>query len=276
MGDRADSIRIHDAGADEYDQQVEAYESHAHDLLFGLSHPYAGPGQRLLDLGIGTGLTSEPFDRAGLEIYGADGSAEMLRVCRAKGFARERRLLDLRAGPWPYPDRFFAHALACGLLHFLEDLAPFMGEVARLLGGGGVFVFTVAAPAQAESGDRADAPDCMQRATPWGVNIFVHQDRYLRRLLARFGFRVLKRQRYLAKAGEAGRRMCSRRMRPGRATRDGRSQRPRTSEPNESVRSSYVSPPACRITRQPGVITSAQVSPEPATPRQASGHSTSS
>ena len=204
MAVRADSIRIHAAGADEYDLQVEAYESYAHDLLFGLSHSYAGPGQRLLDLGIGTGLASEPFARAGLEIYGADGSAEMLRVCRAKGFARELRLLDLRAVPWPYPDRFFAHALACGLLHFFGDLAPWVGEVSRLLGGGGVFAFTVAAQAQAESESRKPLDGYSRLETPWGVDIFVHQDRYLRRTLARFGFRVLKRQRYLAKAGEAG------------------------------------------------------------------------
>ena len=199
MDSQADSIHIHDAGADQYDRQVEAYESYAHDLLFGMSYEFVRPGQRIVDLGIGTGLSSQPFARAGLEVYGADGSAEMLRVCRAKGFARELRRLDLGASPWPYADRFFAHAVSCGVLHFFGDLAPVLREVSRILDQGGVFAFTVAVPPRAGDGRGEAVTGFVGLDTPWGVRTFAHADGYVRGLLGGQGLRVLKRQRFLVR-----------------------------------------------------------------------------
>lgn len=69
---------LHDAYAVDYDAQVCAYDCHIIDLLFGLSYEYLTPGQRLLDVGIGSGVSSQSFARAGLEIYGLDFSPAML------------------------------------------------------------------------------------------------------------------------------------------------------------------------------------------------------
>ncbi len=170
-----ESIRVHDLGADEYDRQVEAYESHGHDLLFGLSYEFTRPGQRLVDVGIGTGLASLAFARTGLEVFGLDGSPEMLRVCRAKGFARELRCQNLQATPWPYPDCAFNLAICCGVLHFFGDLDPLAGEVVRILAGDGVFAFTATLPDREQTG--VAVQPWVERDTPWGVAIFVHSGR---------------------------------------------------------------------------------------------------
>jgi ubiquinone/menaquinone biosynthesis C-methylase UbiE len=99
--DSDNSIQIHDQTARDYDRLSVEFSYTFADALFGLCFEFLQPGQRLLDIGIGTGLSSIPFHRAGLEVYGVDGSSEMLRICREKHFAVELRQWDLRILPWP-------------------------------------------------------------------------------------------------------------------------------------------------------------------------------
>ena len=194
-----DNITIHDQYAAEYDDSVREYGSHAAEILFGLTYQYVAAGERLLDVGIGTGLSSLPFAKAGLEIFGLDGSAAMLEQCRHKGVARELKLWDVGDVPWPYPDGSFDHVLACGLFHFLGDLTPFFAEAARLLRDG-VFAFTVMHQAAGElvedaSGDfsvtlRSDLP------------IFNHHDSYVESLLDGNGLALLKKAKFLLWGGQ--------------------------------------------------------------------------
>ena len=107
-----DKITIHDQYAAGYDDSVREYGSHIAEILFGLSYEYVEAQERLLDVGIGTGLSSLPFAKAGLQIFGLDGSAAMLEQCRQKGFASELQLWDVNDVPWPYPDGSFHHVLA--------------------------------------------------------------------------------------------------------------------------------------------------------------------
>jgi 2-polyprenyl-3-methyl-5-hydroxy-6-metoxy-1,4-benzoquinol methylase len=64
------SAALHDAYAADYDQQVQSCDCHVADVLFGLCYEYVQPGQRLLDAGIGSGLSAQLFAKAGLEIHG--------------------------------------------------------------------------------------------------------------------------------------------------------------------------------------------------------------
>ena len=68
----------HDDFAADYDQQVRAYGWWGHEALFGLCFEHVRAGERLLDVGIGTGLASAPFARAGVRVFGFDASPEML------------------------------------------------------------------------------------------------------------------------------------------------------------------------------------------------------
>ena len=199
---RVDGIHAHDQEADLYDEQVREYESYAHDLLFGMTFEYVRPGDRLLDLGIGTGLASLPFAKVGLEVFGLDGSAEMLRVCKSKGFAKELKCLDFRETPLPYSDCFFSHVICCGVFHFLDDLAPILSEVSHVTARDGIFTFTVAAPPD-EKGQIAgsDMDGCGEIDTEWGVSICTHSYEYVTALLRSQGFEMLKRQKFLMRGG---------------------------------------------------------------------------
>lgn len=174
-----------------YDAQVGEYDSHAHDVLFGMAFPYVRSGERLLDIGIGTGLASIHFAEIGLQIHGLDCSSEMLDACRAKAFALELGKLDVVREAIPYPDRFFDHVVCCGLFHFVRDLSGPLVELARVLKEGGVFAFTYA------PGDFQD--DCLEEPTGWGIPIFRHSTSYLKKLLKRGGLELVKEQRLLMK-----------------------------------------------------------------------------
>jgi predicted TPR repeat methyltransferase len=60
------------------------------------------PQDRLLDIGIGTGLGSMPFAKTGLEIFGIDGSVEMLKICKSKEFATDLKQFNLQNTPRPF------------------------------------------------------------------------------------------------------------------------------------------------------------------------------
>lgn len=83
---KKDHIKSHDEFASIYDSKVKEYNSYGHEVLFGMCYEYIKPGDSLLDLGIGTGLSSVLFAKAGLNITGLEESLEMLKECRKKGF----------------------------------------------------------------------------------------------------------------------------------------------------------------------------------------------
>ena len=75
--------------------------------------------QTVLDIGIGTGLGSEPFFRAGLRITGMDVSDTMLAVYRKKGFAERLVCHDLTHFPYLSLTVAFDHVISTGVFPFL-------------------------------------------------------------------------------------------------------------------------------------------------------------
>jgi len=200
--EKADTISAHDQEAAQYDQQVHEYHSYGHDALFGMSFEYVNPHERLLDIGIGTGLASQAFAKAGLEVYGCDGSAQMLEICEAKGFAKKLNILDLQNIPLPYADSFFDHVICCNVFHFFDDLVPIFKEVARMIKPRGIFAFTVAAHTSEEEADTEDGlKGYLKAPTPWGVPVFKHRGRYVTNMLNANGFDNLKAQKLLIRGG---------------------------------------------------------------------------
>ncbi len=74
--------------AETYDNAAIAIDWKGPSLVFGLISDFIRPDQTVLDIGIGTGLGSEPFFRRGLRIYGMDISSSMLEVCEKKEIKR--------------------------------------------------------------------------------------------------------------------------------------------------------------------------------------------
>lgn len=196
------SIEPYTRFADSYDKKVREYGCFAAEILFGMSYEYVAPGSRMLDIGIGTGLSSAPFAKAGLEIFGIDGSEEMLRACKTKKIAKELAQRDLNDLPLPYAPSFFDCVVCCGVFHFFGDLEPVFAEIARILRPGGVFSFTVMVKFP---GSEADVSDTAENYRPEnsaeGVVIFTHERRYIEGLLHSNGFDGLKEQLVLVKDG---------------------------------------------------------------------------
>lgn len=181
------SAALHDAYAADYDEQIVAYECYLAEALFGLSYDFVRPGERLLDVGIGSGLAAAPFTRAGLRVSGMDFSAAMLDLCRAKGIAIDLKRHDVAQTPWPYAAGAFDHVICCGVLHFLADLEPIFAEVARLLRAGGLFAFTTKSPA----GPLASGQH-YERLPAGGLEVFSHSSAYVGGLLGQYHFRSMK------------------------------------------------------------------------------------
>lgn len=180
--------------ANQYDKQVKEYDSYGHNVIFGMSYEYVKPAEKLLDLGIGTGLASIQFSKSGLKVYGVDSSAEMLEAARSKGFAEELKQYNLSGERIPYNDNFFEHVISCGVFHFLGNLNNLFTEVARVTKKHGIFAFTFA-PGE-------DNLDFGKEMTAWGVPIFKHSSKYIRKLLIENNMFLLKEQRLLIKGAD--------------------------------------------------------------------------
>lgn len=174
---------LHDAYAAEYDDQVRASECYLAEVLFGLIYERLSPGERALDLGIGSGLAAAPLARVGLQVYGVDFSPAMLDLCRAKGIAAELKQHDLRDVPWPYPTAIFEHVVSCGLLHFIPDLEAIFAEAGRVTRPGGSFAFTTKAP---QAG--GDKELQYERQAAGDLEVYNHFPGYIEALMAHGGF----------------------------------------------------------------------------------------
>lgn len=95
-------------------------------------------GQRLLDIGCGTGASLSPFLDMGVELTGIDPSPYMLDVARDKF----RHRVDLHWGhaeDLPFDDNAFNWAVLCMTLEFCDDPEKALEEACRVAKDG-VFV----------------------------------------------------------------------------------------------------------------------------------------
>lgn len=95
------------------------------------------PGERILDLGCGTGhLTQEIADR-GAQVIGVDSSREMITQARARYPVIEFRLTDARVMKFETPfDAVFSNAA----LHWIHEAGEVIGRIVEALRPGGRFV----------------------------------------------------------------------------------------------------------------------------------------
>lgn len=165
---------LHDAYAADYDREVRAYDCYLAEALFGLCYESVRPGESMLDLGIGSGLSAALFARAGLLVSGMDFSAAMLELCHHKGIAQDLRQHDLLDMPWPYPSRSFDHVICCGVFHFIPDLDTIFSQTKRVLRAGGLFAFTTKSPLSSD-----DPRQQYERLSTSGLEVYSHSPIYI-------------------------------------------------------------------------------------------------
>jgi ubiquinone/menaquinone biosynthesis C-methylase UbiE len=107
---------------------------------------HAHPGERLVDLGCGTGAYARLVARRGLDVVGLDFAPAML--ARARAQAPQVRFVQANLNdPLPFEDGEFDHALCIAALQCVRDPHRFVAEVHRVLRPGGTFLLAVVAPA---------------------------------------------------------------------------------------------------------------------------------
>jgi predicted TPR repeat methyltransferase len=180
---------LHDSYAADYDGQVRAYACYITDLMFGLCYEFICPGQSLLDVGAGSGLSAQPFAKAGLQVSGMDFSPAMLEICQAKGFFADLQQHDLTTIPWPYPTNRFDHLIACGVFHFIPQMDTIFTEAVRLLKPGGLFAFSTRFPTSKEQ------EGLYIRHLDGDFEIFSHSTQYIEAMLKQSQLIRLKLQK---------------------------------------------------------------------------------
>lgn len=141
-------------GVNDYDSFAAAYSAendggianawYERPAILALAGQVAG--RRILDAGCGSGpLLAELRDRGAI-VTGIDSSAAMLELARRR-LGRDARLTvaDLR-DPLPFPNNAFDDVIASLVLHYLEDWAPTLSELHRILTPGGRLIVSVDHP----------------------------------------------------------------------------------------------------------------------------------
>jgi len=185
--------------AEQYDKDKETHLWNGPNVIFGLSYGYVNQGESILDIGIGTGLGSLLFHKAGLKVYGMDLSQEMLSVCEKKGIAEKLSIHDLTKIPYPYRDSSVNHAICVGVLNHFENIEPVFMEAFRILKDKGIFGFIVA--------DRKNTEKAMfevQHANSCH-RMFRHSTDDIQSLISKYGFCSLRELEFIISGhGEKG------------------------------------------------------------------------
>ena len=144
-----------DALAEYWDEQMGERGNAFHQLLIGPNVERLleiEPDQRVLDLACGTGYFLRRLIDLGVEVVGADFSAEMLKQARqradAAGVELDLRQVDAtdEAALLALGEGEFDSVVSNMALMGMAEIEPLMRGVARLLRPGGRFVFSVSHP----------------------------------------------------------------------------------------------------------------------------------
>jgi predicted TPR repeat methyltransferase len=99
--------------------------------------------RRAIDLGCGTGLAAAAFAKGVDEIIGIDLSPGMIEQARATGLYAALEVADMVEGLRERPATSADLVLAADAMVYVSDLAPVLGEAARVLMPGGLLAFTL-------------------------------------------------------------------------------------------------------------------------------------
>ena len=175
-----------------YARWAPVYPSRAHNALMRVEQQVTEPllsriqAKRVLDVGTGTGRYRPVLARAGARrIVGVDFSWEMLTAGRDTGASA---LVCGDAVALPIADGVFDLALASLMVGDVADLAPWVGEIHRVLCPGGHLVFSDFHQAWAGDGWRRTLEDRSGRR--FEIPYHPRSVRDHRRVLERGGFIV--------------------------------------------------------------------------------------
>lgn len=201
MSESKKALKMSDDYASDYDDSARSMHWHGPEVLFGLMYEYLKKDQSLIDVGVGTGLSARFFYQAGLQIYGVDGSAEMLKNCKKKKITIDLEKMDLTVFADPFPGKKFNHVISNGVFHIIGNLEPVFEIINLKIKQGGIFGFTVDEKVKNEKDDfrKSDIEGIYyKRHLQSGLKIYKHHEEYVLNILQRFGYELLKKLKFLA------------------------------------------------------------------------------
>jgi predicted TPR repeat methyltransferase len=191
--DKENNVFFNNEFASKYDDLVEKQKWYGSEILLGMIFEYLKAKDKILDIGIGTGLSATGFHTLGLEVYGLDYSNEMLEECRQKDIAVDLKQFDLNDTPLPYPSNFFDHISANATLYFIDKLDNLFAEISRIIAEKGIWAFII------EENTDPSKPDITEK--PRGKNgliTYKHSQFYILELMRKNGFTLLKKTEFIA------------------------------------------------------------------------------
>jgi predicted TPR repeat methyltransferase len=186
--------------ASSYDDYIQKCNWVGNDILFGLMFEYIQPNRTMLDIGIGTGLSSSLFSTYGMTIYGIDGAQKMLNISANKRIAKEIRQVDLTKDEVWFEFKTFDFAISHGVFHLIGDLKNIVRQTAKILNINGYFGFTYAGLRANDDGFKELTEDGIyeHKNLASGLMEYRHSENYINSLLEVNGFQILKRTEFLA------------------------------------------------------------------------------
>jgi len=176
-----------------YDDLAGKQNWYGAEILLGMTFEYLKAKDKILDIGIGTGLSANGFHTLGLDVYGLDYSNEMLEVCRQKDIAVDLKQFDLNDTPLPYASNSFDHISANAILYFIDKLDDLFEEVARTIKEKGIWAFII------EENIDPSKPEIIKKTRGKnGLITYKHSQFYILSLLKKNGFALLKKIEFIA------------------------------------------------------------------------------
>ena len=101
--------------------------------------------QRILEIGVGSGILLPSLDKNSSDVYGVDYREDFVK--KAEDFCRKNRikanLTRAEATNLPYDDNFFDAAICLSVMEHISDLDDALREAKRVIKPGGIFVVGV-------------------------------------------------------------------------------------------------------------------------------------
>ena len=190
-----------DTWADIYDLKARENKWKSPKVLFELQRKFLHPDDKILDLGCGTGLTSELYHKIQMDVWGLDGSKKMIEICRKKNLHKDLKIFDLSQENLclPYQNNFFEQAISSGAMYFIADIEPIIKEVARILWAGGTFVFDIQEPEKNKQDYLIDSNNkLIGKVTKekTGVNVYFNDFIDVKKLLQKYRFYIVEKEEF--------------------------------------------------------------------------------
>jgi SAM-dependent methyltransferase len=166
-----DVRQIWNACGEAFDRYTTASDSFADNIERPAIEQLIGnlDDARLLDLGCGSGTYSVPFAAKGSHVVALDLSPTMVSLAQQRasqrGVEADFRVADIRE-PLPFEDAEFDVVFTATALHYVEDIAALMKEVARVMKPTARLIASVLHPMSTAQFPLADS-DEVEGPDPW-------------------------------------------------------------------------------------------------------------